>query len=336
MASISASEALIGQAGDFNGKNYSGTFIPTLWSAKLLRKFYTATVLGEVTNTDYGGEIKNMGDKVIINTIPTLTINTYEIGSDLTYEVPTPATIEMAIDKGFYFAFQVNDVLAHQSQPNLMDTFSNDAAMQLKIRTDSTVLYNGALGSGNVDSANKGSGAGVKSGSYNLGTDDAPIALDASNVLTTITALSSVLDEQNIPDTERFLLIDPVTRQILLSSNLAQAQFMGDSQSILRNGRIGGIDRFTVYVSNNLPRAVAGTNTPWKSGDGSETSITSTGDDKRRVIVAGHKSWLAYATQLTKMETVRNPKDFGDFIRCLQVFGYKAVQPKAAALAVVK
>ncbi len=336
MSTVTQSEALIGQAGDFNGKNYSGSFIPTLWSAKLLKKFYTATVLGEITNTDYGGEIKSMGDKVIINTIPTLTINAYEIGAGLSYEVPTPSTLEMVIDKGFYFAFQVNDVLSHQSQPNLMDTFSNDASMQLKIKTDSTVLYNGILGSGNIAAANKGSGAGVKSGAYDLGSDEAPLALTAANVLQTITSLASVLDEQNIPDTERFLIIDPVTRQLLLNSNLAQAQFMGDSQSVLRNGRIGGIDRFTVYVSNNLPRAAAGTNTPWVSGDGSENAITSLGDDKRRLIVAGHKSWLSYATQLTKMETVRNPSDFGDYVRCLQVFGYKAVQPKGAAVAVVK
>ena len=335
MSTITTSDALIGVTGSFSGKNYSGTFIPTLWSAKLLKKFYTATVLGEVTNTDYGGEIKGMGDKVIINTIPTLTINSYSVGASLSYEVPTPSTLEMVIDKGFYFAFQLNDVLAHQSQPNLMDTFSNDAAMQLKIKTDSTVLYNGILGSGNISSGNKGATAGTKSGSYNLGTDTAPVTLTTANVLQTITSLSSVLDEQNIPDTERFLIIDPVTRQLLLNSNLGQAQFMGDSQSVLRNGRIGGIDRFTVYVSNNLPKAIAGTATPWVSGDGSENSVTSTSNLKRRLILAGHKSWLSYATQLTKMETVRNPSDFGDYIRCLQVFGYKAVQPKSAAVAIV-
>lgn len=335
MATISASEALIGQAGDFNGKNYSGTFIPTLWSPKLLKKFYTATVLTEISNTDYGGEIKNMGDKIIINTIPTLTINTYTIGTSLTYEVPTPSTIEMAIDKAEYFAFQVSDVLAYQSQPNLMDTFSNDASMQMKIKIDSSTLYNASLTSGNIDSSNKGVTAGAKSGAYNLGADDTPITLTTNNVLQTITSMASVLDEQNIPDTDRFLLIDPVTRQLLLNSNLAQAQFMGDSQSVVRNGRIGGIDRFTVYVSNNLPRAIAGTNTPWLSGNGAENSITSTGDAKRRVLIAGHKSWLAFATQITQMETLQNPNDFGKFVRALQVYGYKAVQPTAAALAVV-
>lgn len=49
MSTITTSEALIGQAGDFNGVNYSGTFIPTLWSSKLNRKFYLTTVFGEIT-----------------------------------------------------------------------------------------------------------------------------------------------------------------------------------------------------------------------------------------------------------------------------------------------
>jgi hypothetical protein len=32
------------------------------------------------------------------------------------------------------------------------------------------------------------------------------------------------------------------------------------------------------------------------------------------------------------METVRNPNDFGDYIRSLNVFGYKVVKPEAMAL----
>lgn len=336
MATVTAAATFPVNAPFNTTPSYSGTFIPTIWSSKLLQKFYTATVLGDITNNDYGGEIKNQGDKVIINTIPSLTIRTYAAGTNLTYEVPTPETLEMVIDKGFYFAFQVNDVLAYQASVPLMDTFSNDASEQMKIKTDSTVLYNGALTAGNIVAANKGAAAGVKSGAYNLGTDAAPLEFTAANALTTITALSSVLDEQNIPDSERFLLIDPVTRQVLLNSNLAQAQFMGDSTSVVRNGKIGIIDRFATYVSNNLPRAIAGTDTPWLSGDGSENTITSLGDDRRRVIIAGHKSWLAFATQMTKMETVRNPNDFGDFVRGLQVYGWRAVQPKAAAIAIVK
>ncbi len=46
-------------AGSSPSPAYTGIFIPTLWSGKLLEKFYAATVLGAIANTDYEGEIKN-------------------------------------------------------------------------------------------------------------------------------------------------------------------------------------------------------------------------------------------------------------------------------------
>lgn len=311
---------------------YSGTFIPTLWSSRLNYKFYTASVFGEIANTDWEGEIKSMGDKIVINNIPDIAISSYTVGTGLAYQVPTPSTIELTVNNGKYFAFQVHDVLAYQAQPKLMDVFSNDASMQMKVAIDSTTLYN-TFSTG--DAANKGATAGVKSASYNLGSDTAPVTLSASNVLSTLTALSGVLDEQNVPETDRYLVIDPVTRQVLMQSNLAQAQFMGDSSSMVRNGKIGIIDRFTVYVSNNLPRAVAGSATPWLSGDGTENTITSTSGLKRRAIIAGHKSAISFAAQMNKVETVRNPSDFGDYVRGLHIFGYKVVKPQSLAVAIV-
>lgn len=332
MTTLTASEALIGQVGDFNGVNYSGTFIPTLWSSKLNAKFYAASVFGEIANTDWEGEIKGLGDKVVINNVPDITISAYAIGTTLSYQVPTPSTLEMSIDKAKYFAFQVNDVLTHQSTPGMIDTFSNDAGQQMKIAVDSNVIYNTWS---SAAAANKGATAGAKSGSYNLGTDTAPVTLTASNVLSVLTAFAGVLDEQNVPETDRWLLIDPATRNLLMQSNLAQAQFMGDSQSMVRNGKIGAIDRFTVYVTNQLPKAAAGTDTPYVSGDGTENSITSLGDAKRRILVAGHKSAISFASQMTKMEPVRNPNDFGDYIRGLNVYGFKVTKDTALTFAVV-
>lgn len=312
--------------------SYSGKFIPAVWSAKLNEKFYAASVYGDIANTNWQGDIANVGDKVYINTAPTITISNYAAGTTLAYQVPTPDMQEMLIDKGKYFAFQINDVLEYQAKPNLMDMFAADAAEQMRIAIDSTVIYN--TFSGGV-AANKGATAGRKSGLYNLGTDAAPVALTASNVLQKILELASVLDEQNVPDSDRWLVIDPATRTLLFQSNLAQAQFMGDATSPVRNGKIGTIDRFTVYVSNQLPKGTAGTGTAWVSGDGAESSITSTGAVlARRAIMAGHKSAITFASQITKMETVRNPNDFGDFIRSLNVYGYKVVKGESLALLV--
>ena len=310
--------------------SYSGAFIPTIWSAKLNAKFYKASVYGEIANTDWQGEISGMGDKVVINTAPSIVVQPYTAGTTLTYQAPTPDVQELLIDKGFYFAFQVNDVLEYQAKPNLIDMFSESAAEEMRIKIDSTVLYNTFT---QCAAANKGATAGVNSGSYNLGTDAAPVSLTASNVVQKVLELASVLDEQNVPDSDRWLVIDPATRALLFQSDLAKAYVTGDQASPVRNGKIGTIDRFTVYVSNNLPKGNAGTATPWLSGDGSENSVTTTGTvAKRKAIIAGHKSALTFASQVTKTETVRNPNDFGDYVRSLNVFGYKVVKPEAMAL----
>lgn len=316
---------------------YSGTFIPSVWSAKLNAKFYAASVFGEIANTDWQGEISGMGEKVTINTAPTLTVSDYVVGTALSYQVPVPNSIDLLIDKGKYFAFNVNDVLEYQAKPNLLDMFSTDGAEQMRIAIDSTVLYNTFATTANVVAANKGSTAGVNSGLYDLGTEGTPVALTAANVLQKILEMGSVLDEQNVPDSDRWLVIDPYTRSLLLQSSLAQAQFMGDAVSAVRNGKIGSIDRFTVYVSNQLPY-MAANGTVWNSAGGAETSITgmTTNASKRRLIRAGHKSALTFASQITKMETVRNPNDFGDFVRSLNVYGYKSVKPDAQTILIVK
>jgi hypothetical protein len=138
--------------------------------------------------------------------------------------------------------------------------------------------------------------------------------------------MSSVLDESNVPETDRFLVITPTERQMLMNSNLAQAQFMGDASSIMRNGKIGQIDRFTVYVSNLTPRAAAGQN---------YTGGVDAGKPKRHAIIAGHKSAITFASQIAKVETMQNPNDFGSLVRGLNVYGYRVVNQPGLAMAVI-
>ena len=335
MSTITAAAAYPINSGGFNAPNgqtaysstaYSGSFIPALWSGKLAQKFYAATVFGEIANTDWQGDITGMGDTVIINTIPTITINSYSVGQNLAYEVPAPSTISLVINKGKYFGVNVNNVLELQAKPKLMDMFTNDAAMQMKIGIDKDVLYT------NFDqgaAANQGATAGAISGAFNLGTDLAPITLTAANILQSITALSSVLDEANVPETDRWLIITPTERQILMQSNLAQAQFMGDASSVLRNGKIGMIDRFTVYVSNLVPRGAAA-KTYYNPNSGSDSALSNA--LKRHAVIAGHKSAITFASQIAKVESLQNPNDFGTLVRGLNVYGTKVAQANGLAL----
>ena len=322
-------------------------FNPTLWSKKINAKYYVDNQLSEITNTNWEGEIKSQGDSVRIRTAPTLTISDYVIGSSLQYEVPTPVFQDMLIEKAKSFAFQCNDVQAAQADMDLQNFYMDDAAKQLKISITEEVFYSMFIGitpdtasttasnTRTCTAANQGATAGVKSAALNLGTDLVPVLTSTpANLLALILNMGAVLDEQNVPDEGRWLIMSPFDRQILMQTNLAQAYFTGDNSSIVRTGRIGMIDRFNVYVSNMLPRG--GTAKGWVTA----SAATSTGGTmssaiNRRCMIAGNKDAISFANQVNKTEQVRNPADFGDFIRGLSVYGRKVVKDDAFCFAVV-
>ena len=283
-------------------------FIPEIWSGKLLVKFYPATVFGAIANTDYEGEISSMGDKVIIRTTPSITIRDYEIGQTLTTEKPQSTPLELLIDKGKYFSFKCDDIDKYQSDIKLLDDWSTDSSEQMKISVDTGVMLT-IWNASHAD--NMGAAAGAISGDIGLGTAGAPRALAKADVMDAIVDLGTVLDEQNIPETGRWLVLPAKAAGLIKKSDLRDASLTGDGTSILRNGRIGMVDRFEVYISNNLPRNVsAGTNS---------------------VALAGHPSALTFASQMTNMETLRAESTFGDIVRGLNVYGFNVLKPESMA-----
>ena len=296
--------------------NYSGNFIPEIWSGKLIENFYDATVLAAISNTNYEGEIRRMGDTVNIRTTPEITIKTYVKGQTLSVENPDKPKIQLVIDKGEYFACVEDDVDKVQSDINLMDTWTKDASERMKIKIDQRVLTDILPG---IASTNKGATAGEQSASFNLGTNAAPLtvtkdgASSTTAVVDLLVDLGTVLDEANAPEGDRFVVIPAKMAGLIKKSELKDASLTGDSMSIVRNGRLGMVDRFTIYVSHNL-------------------SVSS----GKYSIIAGHKMGFTFASQMTNMETIRSESTFGNIVRGLQVYGYKVVKGEALAQAVVQ
>ena len=295
--------------------NYSGNFIPEIWSGKLIENFYDATVLSAISNTDYEGEIRRMGDTVNIRTQPNITIREYVKGQNLVVENPDSPKLQLLIDKGEYFSCVEDDIDRVQSDIKLMDMWSKDASEQMKVKIDQRVLTDMLP---DIDAANKGGTAGAQSASFNLGTTGSPLTVTKDGASTTtavidlIVDMGTVLDEANVPESDRFLIIPAKMAGLIKKSELKDASLTGDSASPLRNGRLGMIDRFTLYVSHNL------------NVSSGKTSL-----------VAGHKMGFTFASQMTEMETIRAQSTFGNIIRGLQVYGYKVTKPEALAQAVV-
>lgn len=289
--------------------NYSGNFIPEIWSGKLIENFYDATVLAAISNTNYEGEIRKMGDTVNIRTTPEITIKTYVKGQTLSVENPDKPKIQLVIDKGEYFACIEDDVDKVQADVNMMDTWSKDASERMKIKIDQRVLTD-ILPS--ISALNKGNTAGRITANIALGTTGTPVAITKTNVLDYIVDMGTVLDEANCPEADRFLIVPAKMAGFIKKSDLKDASITGDSVSVLRNGRLGMIDRFTVYVSHNL-------------------SVTS----GKFSIISGHKMGFTFASQMTEMESLRAESTFGNVIRGLQVYGYQVIKPEALSQGIV-
>ena len=315
--------------------SYSGGFIPQLWSNKLNAKFYQNTMLSEISNTSWEGEIKNQGDSIRIRTAPSITITDYAgAGTTLSTETPVPIYTDLQINKGKYFSVQVNDVLAHQADIDLMETFTDDAAKQLKIAIENEAFFQWFVTEG-AAAANKGATAGAISASYGLGTDLVPVNQATSGeLLKMILRMSAALDEQNVPEEGRWLLMSPHDRHILMQSDIAQAYFTGDNASIVRTGKIGMLDRFTVYVSNLLPHGTTAKATV-AGLSATSTGATLSNAKPRRMMVAGTKAACAFASQITKTEPLRNQTDFGDIVRGLSVYGRKVVKDTPLVTALI-
>jgi hypothetical protein len=305
------------------GNGLSGTgYIPEIWSGKLIEKFYASTVLAAISNTDYEGEIKAHGDKVHIRTKPTITIRTYLADAALELERPQGNQVILNIDQGQYFNTILDDVMKVQSDINLMSMWSDDAAEQMKIVIDRAVLL--AI-KDQAASTNRGLTAGAITGAINLGVTGTPLALvNASptvgqvDILDCMMRLAQALDEQNIPETNRWIVMPTWAAVLVKRSELRQAYLSGDAVSMLRNGRLGMVDRFTLYSSNLLP---FGTAASLASGE--------------FIIYAGHSHALTFASQMTQMETLRSELTFGQVMRGLQVYGFKVLDGTALAQAIV-
>ena len=286
---------------------HSGTVVPNvIWSGKLLVKFYQATVLAAISNTDYEGEISEMGDKVTIRTTPTIIIRDYVKGQQLETENPEVETTDLDIDQGKYWNFKVEDVDKFQSDYDYMNDWTTDASEQLKIEIDRDVL--GSVYT-DVHASNQGATAGSISSSYNMGVSGTPVALDKTNVVEFIADMGSVLDEQDVPESDRGLVIPVWMGNLIKKSDLKNADSSGDDTSMSRNGRLGMIDRFTLYQSNLL------------------TTVTDTVQVTN--IIACQKHGISFASQLLENETIRSENFFGTKARGLQVYGFKTLKPEA-------
>ena len=309
--------AYISRAGGYPDYNSNGSpltgFIPEIFSGLYIEKLFEKALFPEIATTRYEGEIKGGGDSIVIPTQPSVTINDYEIGTDMTSEHPTDTAVILTISGAKYWNVEVSDIDERLSHMDLMNMFSDVAAKAMTDKIDTIVMDYLPT---SASSDNTGTTAGAVSGGYNLGTTGAPVTVSASNALELVLMANACLDEQNVEREGRYIVIPSAWSMYLKNSDVKSACIMGDGKSVLRkNARsVGNLDGMEVLVSNNVSH--------------SGTSYYQ--------CPFGNRDSFAFVTALTKSDIIPSEKRFSQLLRGLNCYGFKTIREEGIGNVVVK
>lgn len=274
-------------------------FIPELWAANLLMGARKNLVYGQlgVINKNYQGIIGQKGDTVHIVGIGNVTIEDYTKGSNMADpQQLTDTDTVLTITEQKAFSLALEDLDTSQANGAIEGPAREQAGYALADTRDQFIasFYTDA------------------SASNLKGTDAVPIVPDAvqdggdNNIFNVIEDCGTLLNESNVPKAGRFMIIPPwvsamISKDLKLSG-AAAGQIAGGA---ILNGFVTRIAGFDILESNNVPN---------------------TAGAKYKVLF-GTSQALTFADQIVKVEKIRDPDQFRDVVRGLDVYGAKVVQP---------
>jgi hypothetical protein len=309
----------------------SGNFAPEIFSQKVLKFFRRASVVEDITNTDYAGEIENFGDTVRIIKEPTVTVSAYTRGSVVNAQDLADDQITMVVDNANAFAFKIDDIEERHSHVNFEALATSSGAFALKRKYDANVLQAISDGAGIAGADDASLSGGLTTTNSALGTASAPINVETDDAgINLMLLMARSLDDQSVPEENRWFVAPPIfyEKMFQAGNKMAEVQVTGDGTSPLRNGLAvpGTLAGFRCYKSTAL-NSTAGTDQVTLSGVATDAS--------ENVVLAGHMSSTSTASHIAKTEVVRSTESFSDVIRGLHVFGRKVLRPEAVVRGVI-
>ena len=214
------------------------------------------------------------------------------LDSSVSYSEIAPTSASLVIDQKKVFAFKINDVALAQANTDIMEGYLNKAKHAIEVEQDVYLL---------------GKHVDVASGNTLGGTT--AISLTASNIYSQFVQLAQILKNSSaITDGKKpWVVINPDNEALLLQSSQFTSSYQIADET-LRNGSIGRIAGMDVLVTPNL-----------------------TATDSKINVLAGTNDAITYASQLAKIEVLRDPDSFSDLVRGLYLYGAKTVNAGALA-----
>ena len=353
-----------GQAADNNFNNVNG-LNPIIFSKKVALQYGKKSKMLElITNDDWEGDIKSQGDRVRIvlpNTdgIAIADGNTCPVIGSVDAEA-----LDLVIDRQKTFAFAITDKEKAQTQfKNLEDGYANVVAQRIATMraeevqraifeytagtayTADTALPASTTVQGAVDYTEYDPANHPLAGDF--GTDAAPTEVTPQDIYQFMLKVKFALFNSGAIAADGTYDYSPMTQETqdmrgvficgteLAAMLLSAWQLSGRSTAagdiVVKDGvvtRVAGldvhIDRCLDGITTKVGQGTA------DSGDGTRKHFTNL------PFIAGTKNAITKASQISKVEIIRDPYYFQDIVRGLELYGFKILHPEALVRGVVK
>ena len=162
------------------------------------------------------------------------------------------ASVTVSLTSHFQYSRLIEDIAEVHALASMRKFYTDDAGYSLAVVKDTTI-FNAAR------TLNGGDGVSTWTGGVIAGDGTTAFVDAAGNGNSTaitdagIRRVIQVLDDNDIPMSDRFLVIPPVGRRIMMGlARFTEQAFVGDGKTI-RNGKLGDVYGVSVHVTSNTP-----------------------------------------------------------------------------------
>ena len=128
------------KAGGYNNLP-NGVFSAVIYSKKAQMAFRKSSIVQDIANSDYMGEIKAFGDSVKIMKEPTVSVSSYRRGQQVVAQDLVDEDFTLIVDQANYFAFKQDDIEEAHSHVDFMQMATDQASERQLRPRDSGLPY---------------------------------------------------------------------------------------------------------------------------------------------------------------------------------------------------
>jgi len=237
-------------------KTTADKFIPEIWSDEIIAAYKANLVAANLfSKMSFKGK---KGDTLHIPKPTRGSASAKAASSQVTLIAATESEVQVLINKHYEYSRLIEDIVETQALSSLRRFYTDDAGYALATQVDTDLIQLGrAVGTGTAYSTAAASTnafiGSTGATAYNSSTSNAAALGDAG-----IRRSIQRLDDNDVPMSDRFLIVPPTTRNTLMGlARFTEQAYTGEvaGGNTIRNGQIGDVYGVKVFVSTNADTA---------------------------------------------------------------------------------